>query len=235
MKQPLKGKTLVLFGIMLALAVALAFLMQGDTTEPEYVVRINGEAVYLPEFYVYLSEQRVAFEDLGGSAIWETNFDGESAENVAKQRALASLTRVKISAAQARARGIEVTESDWADIENRAQRFYNRVGGGFMQSTGVSMDDIVFIMTEIILHYRIFEELTQNYRINENDFLQYFRQYKEAHGIENPEATLENRIRAMYSQERRLQIFEAEYQRWMDDIIMHINHPVWDTISVFDF
>ena len=69
-------------------AVLITAMLSGcstakETADENYVVKINGETVSREEFNIYMYETQKSFEALGGEDIWETDFDGRSAETVA--------------------------------------------------------------------------------------------------------------------------------------------------------
>ena len=69
--------------MILGLLITGCASAKNDSTE-DYVVKINDEAVSKEEFNIYLFETQKSFEQFGGTDIWDTDFDGKSAEDVAK-------------------------------------------------------------------------------------------------------------------------------------------------------
>ena len=75
-------------------AVLITAMLSGcstakETADENYVVKINGETVSREEFNIYMYETQKSFESLGGEDIWETDFDGRSAETVSEAEASA--------------------------------------------------------------------------------------------------------------------------------------------------
>ena len=87
-------------------AVLAVFLLSGcsrsqQTTNTGVVFTVNDEAVSVEEFNIYLYETQKSFEQLGGTDIWETDFDGRKAESVAKDNTFNTVVMVKIAAQKA--------------------------------------------------------------------------------------------------------------------------------------
>ena len=64
------------------------------------------------EFLLYLYEQENIFEDIGGIDIWDTNFDGIPARDVAKNNAVNSIIVLKTSVYQAKNLNIALNNND---------------------------------------------------------------------------------------------------------------------------
>ena len=78
-----------------------------NAQEEAYVVKINGQTVSREEFNIYMYETQKSFESLGGNDIWETDFDGRSAESVARDNTLSTVSLIKYAVEKAEEAGIE--------------------------------------------------------------------------------------------------------------------------------
>ena len=94
-------------------------------TNEDYAVKINDTEVSKEEFNVYLYETQRSFEQLGGEDIWETDFDGKSAESVAKDSTLATVTLVKLSAERAEKNGISLSAEEAEGAAEEADAIYD--------------------------------------------------------------------------------------------------------------
>ncbi len=57
-----------------------------------------AKAISKSEYILYLYEATRDFNEIGGNDIWETDFDGQSAENVVKKkRAFITMVHVKVT------------------------------------------------------------------------------------------------------------------------------------------
>jgi len=101
---------------LIVLCAALAF---GCSTKEEIkedtIIIVNGTQVSADEYALYLRETVQNFEYLGGEDIWETDFDGRKAEDVAKENAFNSVVAVKLAVQNCE--DVEISEND----ESRAQ------------------------------------------------------------------------------------------------------------------
>lgn len=87
-----------------------------------WAVKINDKTVSREEFNIYLYETQKSFESLGGEDIWETDFDGRSAETVAKENTLSTLTFVKLTAERAENMEVETTRGGQTGGKSRSGR-----------------------------------------------------------------------------------------------------------------
>ena len=111
----------------LTAAVLLACGCRAAEDAPEeenYLVKINGETVSAEEFNIYMYETQNSFELLGGEDIWQTDFDGRTAESVARDNALATVTLVKFAGERAREAGIELSEDEASAAAALAEEAY---------------------------------------------------------------------------------------------------------------
>jgi len=126
-----------------------------------YIATLNGVRIPLDEYKLYLREQIITFESIGGQDIWKTTLDGVSSQVLAKQNALDSIIFVKLTLEYANNVGVYLTE------ENRAKALLNAQAllDSFTpeEAIHVDFDVIVNVMEESILQDRIFAQLTRNY------------------------------------------------------------------------
>ena len=107
-------------GVIIIALFALALSgCSGKTDGGSYVVSIDGSQVSVNEYMIYLRETVKSFEAIGGEDIWETDFDGRNAFDVARENAMNSLVMVKLSVAQAvkASGGIVICQADFLVLE----------------------------------------------------------------------------------------------------------------------
>ena len=93
----LKSIFVILFCLsLIALAGCSKPIPKGDT-----IATINGKAISKSEYMLYLYEATKDFNAIGGDDIWETDFDGQSAEDVVKERAFVTMLHVKVTSDKA--------------------------------------------------------------------------------------------------------------------------------------
>lgn len=146
--------------------------MEGENKE-NYVIKINNEEIFLPEFSIYLKEAEKDFESIGGSDIWDTNFDGQTAEEAAKESALNGLKMVKISVQQASALGLSLSEEEKSEAKKEAEETYLTYTEEEKQI--ISLEDVYQVMIDQSLYSKTEQNITQNLVINQEDFEIYFQ------------------------------------------------------------
>lgn len=143
----------------------------------DYVLTINGNKISKGEYMVYLYEQKKSFEERGGTDIWEADFDGTSAEDVAKQNAINSLTLVKAAVAQADSLQIKLDDEDYIEISAESSQLYEDIGQSKADVLGVTEEDIKNIIKESHIQQKVYDLVTDGFQINEDDFETYFNDH----------------------------------------------------------
>jgi len=143
----------------------------------DYALTIDGNRISRGEYMVYLHEQKKSFEERGGVDIWEADFDGTSAEEVAKQNAINSLTLVKAAVAQADGLNVELDDEDRSEIAAESSELYNDIGQDKAENMGVTEEDINGIVEESHIQQKVYDLVTEGVEINEADFEAYFQEH----------------------------------------------------------
>lgn len=151
--------------ILLSFCLAMIFCScsaqkgEGDNT----VITINGEEVGSKEYEIYFNEVIKSFEKIGGSDIWDTDFDGRSAFDTAKENALNSLKMVKLTVNYANENGISLTDDEKKQAETEAE--------SYTAEYGTEYSDIAKkVMEEKILYSKTRNELLKDYTISMSGF-----------------------------------------------------------------
>lgn len=157
--------------------IAVLLSLGACKSSSNYVLMIDGNKISKGEYMVYLYEQKKSFEERGGVDIWEADFDGTSAENVAKQNAINSLTLVKAAVAQSDKLGIELTQDDYSEIALESAKLYEDIGKTKAELMGVDEDDIKRIVKESHIQQKVYDLITSGVEVNEDDFEAYFNEH----------------------------------------------------------
>ncbi len=178
--------------ILLLLTV---FLLTGCGTGG-YVVKIGNDKIGRGEYMVYLKEQKKSFEQQGGTDIWQADFDGVSAEEVAKQNAVNSILMVKTAVKEAPSLNIEVTEEDKASIEEQTDSLMTEFTPEELEALDLDRDEIYSIMEEGVIQQKVYSYVTDSYVVNEEEFEEYLNHYYE----ENKSLFMDYRIKEIFLQ-----------------------------------
>ena len=144
----------------------------------DYVAEIGNTKISRGEFMVYLIEQKKNFEEQGGSDIWEADFDGVSAIEVAKQNALDSITMVKSAVKQTDSLGIKLDEKDISDIDNQTKSLMSEFSSEELTELSLDYDKIHSILEESALQSKVYDYVTFNYVVNSDEMNKYIEEYK---------------------------------------------------------
>ena len=164
----MKNKKIVF--ILIPLFVLIVFFLnfnrQEEAQEFYYIATLNGIRIPLSEYKLYLREQIISFESIGGGTyIWKTNFDGIPAQVVAKQRALDAIIFVKLIIEYADIIGVYLTPEDKKEAVLNAEILFD----SFTPQERQDIDFYVVVntMKEMILQTKVFDEITRNYTLEE--------------------------------------------------------------------
>lgn len=157
--------------------LTIILLMSGCSVKgTEWVLNINNKKVSKAEFLVYLQEQRRSFEAQGGQDIWEIDFDGVSAWEVAKQNAANSVTIVKLALEHAKSLGVDTNVSP-QQVKEQADELYNSFTQQEIQEMGITKEMINEIIKEGNIQSMVYNAITQNYQPNPEQVEQYCQSY----------------------------------------------------------
>lgn len=222
--------------LLVAGFVAGCSLFGSDGSDGSCVMTIDDDKISEGEFSVYLYEQKTAFEEVGGSDIWDTDFDGVPASDVAKDNAYNSVIYVKTACRNAEDVGVSLNDEDKAEAKASGEEIYNKMGAEYCESVNLSLDDITTIMEESIIHQKVMDYITRSYQLSSADYSAYIDNYIADHPDDNtPRATLESTLREGYIQSKKYEIYQNQIEKWGENIKVEKNAEVWDNISVEDF
>ena len=116
--------------IFLALCAALLVFCgcSAENGSGDWLIKIDGKSVSRMEYLIYLKETVQNYELRGGDDIWDTDFDGRTAEDVAKESAFNSLVAVKIAIEKADKYSASLSETDESRAEMEALQMSQNAG-----------------------------------------------------------------------------------------------------------
>lgn len=116
--------------IFLALCATLLVFCgcSAENGSGDWLIKIDGKSVSRMEYLIYLKETVQNYELIGGDDIWDTDFDGRTAEDVAKESAFNSLVAVKIAIEKADKYSASLSETDESRAEMEALQMSQNAG-----------------------------------------------------------------------------------------------------------
>lgn len=184
----LKSIFVILFCLsLIALAGCSKPIPKGDT-----IATINGKAISKSEYMLYLYEATKDFNAIGGDDIWETDFDGQSAEDVVKERAFTTMLHIKVTADKASRYKVSLSEEDKAVAQMRGEAELASMTEEQKNIISISDQDMYKIMEDTLLYKKVIEAVTKDYQPSEAEFHAYFEQNKESQRAAYTEYTISN-------------------------------------------
>ncbi len=177
----MKKENKILRPIFLIFALLLTTALLSSCTDTLYVARINDDKVGKGEFMVYLREQKKKFEEQGGEDIWEADFDGVSAVEVAKNNALNTIMMVKGAVAEAPTLNVRIEANELNDLSREADEVIADFSEEELEEMKLTKDKVVGILKEVKLQKKVYDYITSSYVVNEEDFSSYYEKYKSEH------------------------------------------------------
>ncbi len=159
----------------------LALLLMTGCISDSYVVKIGSDKISRGEYLVYLMEQKKSFEEQGGTDIWGADFEGVSAEEIAKQNAVNTLVMVKTAVKKTKELGISLDENEKAEAQKRAEELIKEFKSEDLTALDLNIDKIRSIMEEVMLQQKVYNYVTDSYTVNEAEFGEYLNKYYSEH------------------------------------------------------
>ncbi len=208
--------------------ITLLILLSGCfNSNKNYVIIIGNDKISVDEFNFYLYNVQTRFEFIGEEDIWETSFEDKTAEEAAKEVTLNSICDVKISSKQAKGMNISLTKEEKTNAIIEAKNILDNSEALALYNIKLTESQLTKIIEETLLRNKVYDKITDNFELNENDFREYLKEYLK----ENP-VTDEQSIQQSYIDLRKKQIGEQEYKKWSEKIKIEINTEIWDKIKI---
>lgn len=144
------------------------------------IATVGGKAISKSEYMLYLYEATRDFNEIGGNDIWETDFDGQSAEDVVKERAFTTMLHIKVTADKANRYKVSLSEEDKAVAQMKGEAELATMTEEQKNAVSLSAEEVYKIMEDTLLYQKVIEAVTKDYQVSEADFNAYFEQNKES-------------------------------------------------------
>lgn len=168
-----------IFALCMTAVMIVSSLCGCEKLKSDWVISVDGSKVYKDEYMVYLYEQVKAFEEKGGSDIWDIDFDGVSATEVAKQNAANSLLRAKLAVKEAPSLGVS-TVVDETTLNTEAKALYDSITSDDIKRIpleNVTLDTCKNIISDGLVQKDVYDAVTGSYEINRQEFDDYLNSY----------------------------------------------------------
>lgn len=171
----------------LAMIWGLIFLLGALTAciSNNAVLTVGDQTATVGEATFVLRELETMYVEQYGVEIWNQGFAGKTFDEVAKESAMESLTRLYVSKNVADENGVTLTESEMADIELLIGQYFDIVSEETLKEDGILMDDVrnIFVLNalgEKLMNEELMDFVVDEERLNAdlaNDI--YYQQIQE--------------------------------------------------------
>lgn len=158
------------------------------------IATVGGKAISKSEYMLYLYEATRDFNAIGGNDIWDTDFDGQSAENVVKERAFTTMVHVKVTADKANKYKVSLSENDKQKAKVEGDAELASMTEQQKNVISISEQDMYKIMEDTSLYRKVVEAVTKDYQLSEADFNAYFEQNKDSQRAAYTEYTVSSML-----------------------------------------
>lgn len=163
-----------IFLLPLALILLLTACATGNS---DVVLTINKEEINRGKVGYYLFGAAETFEKTGGEDIWETDFDGRSAKDVAKENALDTIKMAVIVSQKAESLGISLTDEEKATIKESAASNFSELTEEEKAAYGVTVEDVESLFLKAYIYSKTINKLAEDIEIDNEEFAEYFSAY----------------------------------------------------------
>lgn len=211
---------------VVGLLCALSLLFTGCTVskQQETIVTINNREILKPEFMLYLYEATQDFKYIGGNDIWETDFDGQSAEDLVKERTFTTIKTVILSCQKAPQYGVTLTEEDKALAKENGDKEWENMTQEQHEVVNITKEEMYRVMEDTLTYAKVYEAVTKDYQLSPTDFQAYFAQKRESYETQYTKYTVssilvkdEARAKEVAQKAREGQDFESLFEQYDED------------------
>lgn len=176
MKNKIKNKKyIVIFLICLTFVICFCFGITYFIKQKNFVLKINDEYISKEEFLIYLDQQKSIFEQIGGVDIWQTDFDGIPANEVAKNNAINAIMFLKASVYKAKELKIKLTDEQIQQYKQDALILKQNIEKTTGQIIPIKICEK--FEKEKLIEQQVYDYITNGFVVDEKDFLKYFNNY----------------------------------------------------------
>lgn len=140
----------------------------GNTSVSSVVMDINGVKVSTGEAIFILRELERMYESQYGADIWEGGYEGETFDDIVKEAAIDSLTRIRMSEIIANDHGVELTDEGVALIDEQLASYLETYPIETLEEDGITEEDIKSIFLGNALAEKLMEVEMVDFVVDED-------------------------------------------------------------------
>ncbi len=152
--------------LCLLLIIALFSLSGCVEIEKPSIAEINGEAVSIDEYKVFLSSMEIPASMQYSDEDWETEKDGKTTYELMKETAYNDMLQVYVIAAKAKAEGIVCEYQEGASAKQTLIQSTGLSESEFIKQAGITSEALNAAAGKLALYYRYISELQTSSKLN---------------------------------------------------------------------
>lgn len=212
---------------LIGLLCVLLMLFTGCTAgnQQETIITINNREIKKPEFMLYLYEATQDFKYIGGNDIWETDFDGQTAEELVKERTFSTIKTVILSCQKAGRYDVRLTEEDKALAKENGDAEWEAMTPEEQEAIGITKEEIYRVMEDTLTYSKVYEAVTKDFQASPADFEAYLETHQEEYQNQYTKYTVssilvkeEETAREVAQKAREGQDFKELFQQYDQDL-----------------
>lgn len=163
--------------ISLLLVVLMVCVGCGKEKEDEssvpVVYHFGGNEITYGEYYIYAKTVEEDYSKAYGNGVWNLvlTVDNESTtvRDVTIEDIIEDINRVKVLAAHAEDFSIVLSDVENAEVENKAEAFYNGLTDNDIEKTGLTKELIRLVISENMLAEKVYDQVLADYDFEISD------------------------------------------------------------------
>ncbi len=148
--------------VSIALACVMMLGVVGCGSKSQPVATIDGEPLLEENYRAYLFSVKMQMEQGFGPEIWEIEMEGESMEDVAKERALESAVAMFVTSKKAKEMDIKLTSEEKEEAKKIAADYVEQLKEPLAQE-GISEGVMKNMMEEILISQKVLDALSEQF------------------------------------------------------------------------
>ncbi len=153
--------------VSMVLAVAMVLGVSGCGKQQKSVATINGESLAEDIYRAYLFSVKMEIEQGFGPGMWEMEMEGETMENMAKERALESAVQMVVASQKAKEMKLKLTTEEKEQAKSIAAEYVQHLKEPFAEE-GITEDTMRRMMEGIIMSEKVVERLADKFTPSED-------------------------------------------------------------------
>lgn len=154
-----------LLSIIMVLVIAMTLF--AACSAGDVAVTVGKEEVKVGEATFVLRELEAMYEQQYGADIWQQGFDGKTFDEIIKEGAIDSVTRLYVSKNVANERGMTLSTEEEADIDALMEEYLKVTTEDMLTDSGITVEDVKSIFTLNAIGEKLMEDELVDFEVDQ--------------------------------------------------------------------